>query len=134
VCTSIVVVVSADGAGKRDAGWFAPDSLGGVLRPSAPCAVGGGDNHRFLNSALGPDARVAVEQTLRLAKEVSRALAWAIVAAENEERGRSRTLYRGYARSSAFLPNTQAKMVTPWLWLNGASISSYPALRAAKNT
>lgn len=36
----------------------------------------------FVNSALGPDARVAVEITLRSAKELSTALSMAIAAAE----------------------------------------------------
>jgi hypothetical protein len=44
----------------------------------------------FLNDALGPGARVAVELTLESAKELSGALAKAITAAEIEESGRLR--------------------------------------------
>ncbi len=44
----------------------------------------------FLNSALRPDDRVAVELTLRSAKQLSGALARAIAAAEIEESARSR--------------------------------------------
>lgn len=42
----------------------------------------------FVNSALGPNARVAVELTLPSAKELSGALAKAIAAAEIEESAR----------------------------------------------
>jgi len=47
-------------------------------------------NIDFLNPALGPSARVAVELTLESAKELSAALARAIAAAEIEESGRLR--------------------------------------------
>jgi hypothetical protein len=45
----------------------------------------------FVNRALGPSARVAVELTLESAKELSSALARAIAAAEIEESARLRT-------------------------------------------
>ncbi|HSZ91138.1 MAG TPA: DUF6295 family protein [Acetobacteraceae bacterium] len=44
----------------------------------------------FVNSELGPAARVAVELTLEAAKELAVALARAIAAAEIEEAGRLR--------------------------------------------
>jgi hypothetical protein len=44
----------------------------------------------FVNAALGPGARVAVELTLEAAKELSGALARAIAAAEIEESARLR--------------------------------------------
>jgi hypothetical protein len=44
----------------------------------------------FLNPALGPGARAAVELTLESAKELSAALAKAIAAAEIEESARHR--------------------------------------------
>jgi hypothetical protein len=44
----------------------------------------------FVNAALGPEARVAVELTLEAAKELCGALARAVAAAEIEESGRSR--------------------------------------------
>jgi hypothetical protein len=44
----------------------------------------------FVNSALGPGARVAVELTLQSAKELSGALSRAIEAAEIEEGARLR--------------------------------------------
>jgi hypothetical protein len=44
----------------------------------------------FMNPALGPGARAAVELTLESAKELSGALARAIAAAEIEEKARLR--------------------------------------------
>jgi len=44
----------------------------------------------FVNSALGPETRVAVELTLESAKELSGALTRAIAAAEIEESARLR--------------------------------------------
>ena len=44
----------------------------------------------FMNSALGPGARVAVELTLEAARELSGALIRAIAAAEIEEAARPR--------------------------------------------
>ena len=85
MCTSIVEVVSADGAGKGGDGWFESHSLGGVLRPPAPRLLEEAITIDFVNAALGPDARVAVELTLESAKELSGALARAIAAAEIEE-------------------------------------------------
>ena len=49
----------------------------------------------FVNRALGPAARVAVELTLEAAKELKGALTRAIAAAEIEESERSRRVCRG---------------------------------------
>jgi hypothetical protein len=95
MCTSIVEVVGADGAGKGSDGWF--DLTHSVVSYDHP-------HHAFLeeaitidfvNAALGPGARVAVELTLQSAKELSRVLARAIEAAEIEESARHRKLYGG---------------------------------------
>ena len=64
------------------------DSFGGVLRPPAPRLLEEAITIDFVNSALGPGARVAVELTLESAKELSGALARAIAAAEIEESAR----------------------------------------------
>jgi hypothetical protein len=90
MCTSIVEVVGADGAGKGEGGWF----------PLTHAAVSYDHPHHalfeeainidFVNPALGPGARVAVELALSSAKELSAALARAIAAAEIEEAGRRR--------------------------------------------
>jgi hypothetical protein len=92
MCTSIVEVVGADGAGKGEGGWF----------PLTHAAVSYDHPHHalfeeainidFVNPALGPGARVAVELALASAKELSAALARAIAAAEIEEAGRRRQI------------------------------------------
>jgi hypothetical protein len=73
MCTSIVEVVGANGAGRGGDGWLEE-------------AI----TIDFVNSALGPGARVAVELTLEAAKELSGALARAIAQAEIEESARFR--------------------------------------------
>jgi hypothetical protein len=92
MCTSIVEIVRADGAGKGSDGWFklthsvvSYDHPHHVLLEEA-IAID------FVNAALGPEARVAVELTLQSAKELSGALAKAIAAAEIEERARLQRL------------------------------------------
>jgi hypothetical protein len=88
VCTSIVEIVAAEGAGKGAEGWF--DLTHAVVSYDHP-------HHAwyeeaitldFVSSALGPGARVAVEISLGSAKELARALARAIAAAEEVESGR----------------------------------------------
>jgi uncharacterized protein DUF6295 len=91
MCTSIVEVIGAEGAGKGDGGWFALDRA--VVSYDHP-------HHAlleeaiildFVNSALGPAARVAVELTLQTAKQLNAALARAIAEAEAAEAARPRT-------------------------------------------
>lgn len=90
MCTSIVEIIAAQGAGKGEGGWF-----------PVTCAVVSYDhphhalledaiNIDFVNPALGPAARAAVELTLQSAKDLSAALLKAIAAAEREESTRSR--------------------------------------------
>ncbi|MGH6621425.1 MAG: DUF6295 family protein [Alphaproteobacteria bacterium] len=90
MCTSIVEIVGAEGAGKGDDGWFALTHS--VVSYDHP-------HHAlleeaividFVNRAQGPSARVAVELTLESARALSGALARAIAAADIEESGRSR--------------------------------------------
>ena len=90
MCTSIVEIVSAAGAGKRDDGWF--DLTHAVVSYDHPhhALFEEAINIDFLNSALGPGARVAVEISLEAAKALCGALARAIAAAEIEEQGRHR--------------------------------------------
>ena len=100
VRTSIVEVVSAAGAGKGVDGWF-------NLTHSVVCY-----NHPhdalleeaitidFVNSALGPGSRVAVELTLEAVKELSGALVRVIAGAEIEESARM----HGGVRSPRPLP------------------------------
>ena len=90
MCTSIVEVVGADGAGKSGDGWF--DLTHSVVSYDHPHHALFEDaiNIDFVNLALGPGARVAVEISLELAKELCGALARAIAAAEIEESARFR--------------------------------------------
>jgi Family of unknown function (DUF6295) len=91
MCTSIVEIVGADGAGKGEHGeWF--KLTHSVVSYDHPhhALLEEAINIDFVNPALGPSARVAVELTLESAKELSAALARAIAAAEIEEGNRRR--------------------------------------------
>jgi hypothetical protein len=88
MCTSIVEVVGADGAGKGDGGWF--KLTHSVVSYDHPhhALLEDAITIDFVNRALGPGARAAVELTLESAKALSGALARAIAAAETEEETR----------------------------------------------
>ncbi len=90
MCTSIVEIVSASGAGKGGDGWF--DLTHSVVSYDHPhhALLEEAITIDFVNSTMGPAARVAVELTLEAAKELSHALIKAIAAAEIEESGRLR--------------------------------------------
>jgi hypothetical protein len=90
MCTSIVEIVRASGAGKGSDGWF--DLTNAVVSYDHPhhALLEEAINIDFVNPALGPGARVAVELTLGSAKELSVALAKAIQAAELAESERPR--------------------------------------------
>ena len=90
MCTSIVEIVSADGAGKGGDGWFTlTHSVVSYDHPHH-ALLEEAVTIDFVNAALGPEARVAVELTLESAKALSAALARAIEAAEIEESARFR--------------------------------------------
>jgi Family of unknown function (DUF6295) len=92
MCTSIVEIVEADGAGKSEGGWFSlTHSVVSYDHPHH-ALLEEAINIDFVNPALGPGARVAVELTLQSAKQLSTALARAIAQAEIEEDERSRRL------------------------------------------
>lgn len=82
MCTSIVEIVRAEGTGKGEAGWF--DLTTAVVSYDHPhhALLEEAITIDFVNDALGPGARVAVEITLESAKELSAALSRAIAAAE----------------------------------------------------
>ena len=88
MCTSIVEIVEADGAGRGDDGWF--DLTHSVVSYDHPhhALLEEAITIDFVNRALGPGARVAVELTLASAKELSGALQRAIAQAEIEESAR----------------------------------------------
>lgn len=90
MCTSIVEIVGAEGAGKGGNGWF--DVTQAVVSYDHPhhALLEEAVTIDFLNPALGPGARVAVELTLDAAKALNGALTRAIAAAEVAEHGRMR--------------------------------------------
>ena len=90
MCTSIVEIVGASGAGKGSDGWF--DLTHSVVSYDHPhhALLEEAITIDFVNATLGPEARVAVELTLESAKQLSAALAKAVAAAEIEESGRLR--------------------------------------------
>ena len=90
MCTSIVEIAEAEGAGKGGDGWF--DLTHSVVSYDHPhhALFEEAITIDFVNSALGPGARVAVEISLQSAKELSAALSRAIAAAEMVEGARLR--------------------------------------------
>ncbi len=88
MCTSIVEIVAAEGAGKGEDGWF--DLTHSVVSYDHPhhALLEEAITLDFVNRGMGPSARAAVELTLEAAKALHAALGRAIVAAEEEESGR----------------------------------------------
>ena len=85
MCTSIVEIVDASGAGKTGDGWI--ELTHSIVSYDHPhhAVLEEAITIDFVNRALGPGARVAVELTLEAAKQLSGALARAIAQAEIEE-------------------------------------------------
>jgi len=90
MCTSVVEIVPASGAGKSEEGWFTV--TGAVVSYDHPhhALLDEAITIDFVNPDLGPGARAAVEITLESAKELSAALIRAIAAAEEMEDGRGK--------------------------------------------
>ena len=90
MCTSVVEIVRAVGAGLGDGGWFPLTSA--VVSYDHPhhALLEEAITIDFVNAGLGPGARAAVEITIESAKELAAALARAIAAAEEMEAGRGR--------------------------------------------
>ncbi|MGH7085711.1 MAG: DUF6295 family protein, partial [Acetobacteraceae bacterium] len=78
------------GAGRGEGGWFPVTRA--VVSYDHPhhALLEDAINIDFVNPALGPGARAAVELTLQSAKELGIALARAVAAAEREESARFR--------------------------------------------
>lgn len=91
MCTSIVQIVEAEGAGKGSDGWFTVSQAVVCYDHPRHALLDEAIAIDFMNQAQGPGARAAVELTLASAKALNGALARAIAAAETEERARSRT-------------------------------------------
>src|SRR5579875_453081 len=90
MCTSIVEIVGASGAGKGSDGWF--DLTHAVVSYDHPhhALLEEAIAIDFVNASMPPGTRVAVELSLEAAKELSAALVRAIAAADIEEAGRLR--------------------------------------------
>ena len=90
MCTSVVEIVKAEGAGVSAGGWFPLTSA--VVSYDHPhhALLEDAITIDFVNPDLGPGARAAVEITLESAKELAAALARAIAGAEEMEAGRGR--------------------------------------------
>jgi hypothetical protein len=82
MCTSIVEIVDADGAGKAEGGWI--DLTHAVVSYDHPhhAFFDEAITIDFVNTNLGPSARVAVEISLESAKKFAAALNKAITEAE----------------------------------------------------
>jgi len=85
MCTSVVEIVRASGAGKSGDGWFAVTNA--VVSYDHPhhALLDEAITIDFVNLDLGPGARAAVEITLESAKALAGALARAIAGAEEME-------------------------------------------------
>src|ERR1700722_18428053 len=90
MCTSIVEIVGCSGAGKTGDGWIDLTPAVAPYHPPPHALLEEAIAIDFVNRALGPGARIAVELTLEAAKELSGALVRAIAAAEIEESHRRR--------------------------------------------
>jgi Family of unknown function (DUF6295) len=90
MCTSIVEVVRTEGCGKGERGWF--DLTNSVVSYDHPhhALLEEAITIDFVNSALGPTARVAVEITLESARALSAALVKAIAEADEMENSRGK--------------------------------------------
>jgi hypothetical protein len=90
MCTSVVEIVRADGAGLGDGGWFPLTSA--VVSYDHPhhALLEEAITIDFVNASLGPGARAAVEITIESARALAGALARAIAAAEEMEAGRGK--------------------------------------------
>jgi hypothetical protein len=87
MCTSVVEIVRAEGAGRAEIGWFPVTSA--VVSYDHPhhALLEDAITIDFVNPRLGPDARAAVEITLDSARGLVAALMRVI--AEAEEGGRA---------------------------------------------
>lgn len=87
MCTSILEIVETEGMGKGGEGWI--DLTHAVVSYDHPHHAMYEDaiTIDFMNSALGPGSRIALEISLESAKRFSAALQRAIEEAEIEGRG-----------------------------------------------
>ena len=89
MCTSVVEIVEAKGAGTSLDGWF--DVTRAVVSYDHPhhALLEDAITIDFVNPELGPGARAAVELTIESARNLLAALERAIAGAEEMEGGRA---------------------------------------------
>ncbi|MGE0717558.1 MAG: DUF6295 family protein [Alphaproteobacteria bacterium] len=85
MCTSIIEIARAEGMAKRGDAWFALSRAVVAYDHARHAPAGDVITLDFINTALDPGARAAVELTLESARELRAALDRAIAAAETEE-------------------------------------------------
>ena len=89
MCTSIVEITEADGMAKGPDGWFAIDRAVVAYDHARHAVIDDAITLDFVNTALPPGARAAVELTLDAAKALHAALGKAIAEADAEEAERA---------------------------------------------
>jgi hypothetical protein len=92
MCTSIVEIAPADGMAKGADDWFDLTHAVVAYDHARHALLEDAITIDFVNAALPPGARAAVELTLDSAKALHAALARAIAAAELEEADRAQAL------------------------------------------
>lgn len=82
MCTSILELVNISGAGKGEDSWFELTRAAVSYDHPHHAMLDEAITIDFVNSTLGPSARVAVEISLQSAKDLTAALLKAITEAE----------------------------------------------------
>ena len=85
MCTPIVEIIQAEGAGKGGEGWFAMSHAVVSYDHPHKALLDEAITIDFVNNDRGPGVRAAVEMTLESAKALVTALEKTIAAAEREE-------------------------------------------------
>ena len=101
MCTSIVEITAAEGMAKREDEWFPLTHASVAYDHARHALLADVITIDFINEALPPGARAAVELTLETAKSLAAALAKAIAEAEIEEAERSEGMERIRLRAAA---------------------------------
>jgi hypothetical protein len=94
MCTSIVEIIAAEGMAKREDEWFPLTHASVAYDHARHALLADVITIDFINEALPPAARAAVELTLETAKALAAALEKAIAEAEVEEAERSEGIER----------------------------------------
>lgn len=94
MCTSIVEIAPAEGMAKGEDGWFCVTHSVVAYDHARHAILGDVITLDFINAALPPGARAAVELSLDAAKALAAALEKAIAAADIEEAERAESMER----------------------------------------